>query len=63
MTERRYAVIAEYLQKENIGDYVPISLSETVDKALDVEHGCHRNTRPPRSRVSVFNMNPLGSLF
>ena len=63
MTERRYAVIAEYLQKENIGDYVPISLSETVDKALDVEHGCHSNTRPPRSRVSVFNMNPLGSLF
>ena len=59
MTERRYAVIAEYLQKENIGDYVPISLSEKVDKELDVEQG---NTRPPRSRISVFNMNPLGSL-
>ena len=56
MTERRYAVIAEYLQKENIGDYVPISLSEKVDKALDVEHG---STRPPRAP----GMNPLGSLF
>ena len=56
MTERRYAAIAEHLQTENIGDYVPVSLSEKVDKALDVEHGY---TRPPRAT----RMNPFRFTF
>jgi hypothetical protein len=56
MTKRRYAVISEYLEKENIGDYVPVSLSEKVDKALDVEHGY---TRPPRAT----RMNPFRFTF
>jgi hypothetical protein len=42
MMERRYRAIAEYL--ENIGDHVPLSLSEKVDKALEMEHGY---SRPP----------------